>query len=438
MRKYFILDTNVFLHNPRALFLFEDNHVVIPITVIEEIDRFKKDLSEIGRNARMTSRYLDELRTNGDLMHGIKLESGGTVRVDVSRHREMNTNDILLADISDNQIIRVALAVKGKHPDERTIVVTKDTNLRIKADSLGLEAQDFESAKVNFDELYTGMCKIEVDKLTIDDLFQDGECEIENGDLYANQGLHLVDSGDPNHQALARLDPTASKARLIKTLKTPIFNILPRNREQRLAFDMLLDDRVRLATLVGKAGTGKTLLALAAGLHKVLEENVYLRLLVSRPIFPLGRELGYLPGDLETKLKPWMQPIFDNLELLLSSPTNKAAQYTRLNEYLDEGLVELEALTYIRGRSIPKVFLLIDEAQNLTPHEIKSTVTRVGENTKIVLTGDPYQIDNPYLDANSNGLTYVIERMKGQSISGHMTLVKGERSPLAELAANIL
>ncbi len=438
MIKHYVLDTNVLLHNPNALFLFQDNHVIIPITVIEEIDRFKKELSEIGRNARLTSRHLDTLRTRGNLMKGVALDNGGSLHVDVEKQKDLSLNGLLLEAKSDNRILLVALQEQKRHPEERTILVTKDTNLRIKADALGLEAQDFQNSKVNIDELYTGMVKLEVDGEMIDDLYEDEELTIEDHDLYANQFVHLVDQGDPNHTALARMDNNAQKLVLLKKLKSPIFNIWPRNREQRFAMDLLLDDQVRLVTLVGKAGTGKTLLALAAGLHRTLNDNRYLRLLVSRPIYPLGRELGFLPGDLDAKLKPWMQPIFDNLELLLSSPTDKAAQFTRVSQLRDDGTIEMEALTYIRGRSLPNVYLLIDEAQNLTPHEIKTTVTRVGENTKIVLTGDPYQIDNPYLDASSNGLTYVVERMKGQQMAGHMTLIKGERSPLAELAANIL
>jgi len=438
MIKHFILDTNVFLHNPSALFLFEDNCIVIPISVIEEIDRFKKDMSEIGRNARLTSRYLDQLRDQGNLAEGVKLDSGGTVRVDVSRHRDVYIDDVLLENNADNQILLVALSVKEEHPNEPTILVTKDTNLRIKADSLGLKAQDFENAKVDINDLYTGLAQVEVDGATIDRLYENHEVEIE-GDFFANQFLHLLDPLDPQHNALARYRAKNKHATLLKTLKNPVCNIMPRNREQRFALDLLLDDKINLVTLVGKAGTGKTLLALAAGLQKVLNnDNGYNRLIVSRPIYPMGRELGFLPGDLDTKLKPWMQPIFDNLMLLLSSPVDKAAQYTRLNDYLDNEIIELEALTYIRGRSLPNVYLLVDEAQNLTPHELKTTVTRAGEGTKIVLTGDPYQIDNPYLDSNSNGLTYIVERMKGQEISGHMTLIKGERSPLAELAANIL
>jgi PhoH-like ATPase len=460
MRKHFVLDTNVFLHNPRALFLFEENHIIIPITVIEEIDRFKKDVTEIGRNARLTSRYLDDLRNRGNLIEGVELDGGGVVSVDVGAHRDVDTESVLFESNADQRILTVALHTKkqlkerGVH--EPVILVTKDTNLRLKGHALGLDVEDFENAKVNIDELYTGRIELRAPAALIERIYQEGvidappvlalfaEAVAGNGTrddertLYPNQFIHLIDQADDKSGALVRLDPSGKKIELLRKLKHQIANITYRNREQRMAFELLLDDRVRLVTLVGMAGTGKTLLALAAGLHKALNESAYQRLLVSRPIYPLGRELGFLPGDLEDKLRPWMQPIFDNLEFLLASPTDKAAQYTRLQQYIDDGMIELEALTYIRGRSIPNVYLLIDEAQNLTPHEIKTTITRVGEGTKIVLTGDPYQIDNPYLDSNSNGLTYVVERLKGQGLAGHVTLVKGERSPLAELAATVL
>ncbi|NLH47162.1 MAG: PhoH family protein [Myxococcales bacterium] len=461
MRKTFVLDTNVFLHNPRALFLFEDNNLVIPITVIEEIDKFKKDFSEIGRNARLTSRFLDELRTRGDLVKGVPLDSGGTVQVDIGAYSDPDIGNVLIESNADRRILQSALHTKktlvqgGRSAP--VILVTKDTNLRIKGHALGLDVEDFENAKVNIDELYSGRMDLKVPPALINRIYQESEIDLEtirqivkqqqptapdNGDgegrIYANQFLQLLDETNEKTGALARVDPLCQKIELLRKTKHSIFNINYRNREQCFAFDLLQDDRIRLVTLVGMAGTGKTLLALAAGLHKVINENIYQRLLVSRPIYPLGRELGFLPGDLDEKLRPWMQPIFDNLEFLLASPTDKAQQYTLLNDYLDDGRIELEALTYIRGRSIPNVFLLIDEAQNLTPHEIKTTITRAGEGTKIVLTGDPYQIDNPYLDSNSNGLTYVVERLKGQSIAGHVTLVKGERSPLAELAAKVL
>jgi PhoH-like ATPase len=461
MAKHFVLDTNVLLHNPRAIYLFQENHVVVPITVIEEIDRFKKDQTEIGRNARLTSRFLDELRGQGNLFEGVKLESGGTVRVDVNQHEEHELGQLLLENNNDKRILLSALHVKKtireNNENEPVILVTKDTNLRIKGDALGLEVQDFENAKVNIDELYTGRIDVSVPSRLIENIYQDDVVSISDvaeylnapmadsdrltedaPPFYPNQFVHLQDATDEKTGALGRVDLTGKHIELLKKMKHTVFNITHRNREQRFALDLLLDDRIRLVTLVGIAGTGKTLLALAAGLQKVAHENVYQRLHVSRPIEPMGRELGFLPGDLEEKLRPWMQPIFDNLEFLLSSPTDKAAQFTRLNQIMEEGLIELEALTYIRGRSIPNVYLLIDEAQNLSPHEIKTTITRAGEGTKIVLTGDPYQIDNPYLDSNSNGLTYVVERMKDQPLAGHITLTKGERSPLAELAAQRL
>lgn len=460
MQKHFILDTNVFLHNPRAPFLFQDNHIVVPITVIEEIDRFKRDFSEIGRNARLTSRYLDDMREQGDLMAGVPLEGGGTLRVDIHSHHDKAIDDILLDKNADQRILQTALFVqrelRKQKIEQPVILVTKDTNLRIKATALGLQAEDFENAKVNIEELYSGRRDLAVTTSVIEEIYDKKELPLadvlaaaspaapDDADrsaeesFYPNQFLHLFDLADEKSGALTRLDPQAAHVLLLPKFKQPVMNIQARNREQRFALNLLLDDRIRLVTLVGMAGTGKTLLALAAGLYKVLNENFFLRLLVSRPVFPLGRELGFLPGDLDDKLRPWMQPIFDNLELLLASPTDKAQQYTRLNDYIEQGLVELEALTYIRGRSISNCFLLIDEAQNLTPHEIKTAVTRAGEGTKVILTGDPYQIDNPYLDSNSNGLTYVVERMKAQALAGHVTLMKGERSPLAELAATCL
>jgi len=439
--KYYVLDTNVLLHNPDAIFAFQENHLIIPITVIEEIDKFKRDMSDIGRNARAASRNLDLLKANGKLSNGVDLPNGGTLRVDLADPAAFgDIPGFAFNGSPDMHILAVALAAQKKHQNSKVILVTKDTNLRIKADALNLDAEDFESQKVNMEELYTGYVEILVPRGVIDGLFENGEVEIENHqiELFPNQCLQLIDETDSSHTALARIQANGHTAIPIKRLKGPIYNISPRNREQRFALELLLDDKVQLVTLVGKAGTGKTLLAIAAGLNKVLQEEVYQRLVVTRPIYPLGRDLGFLPGDLEAKLRPWMQPIFDNLELLLADPKDKAARYTKLNELINLGVIELEALTYIRGRSIPNQYLIIDESQNLTPHEIKTVVTRVGEGSKIVLTGDPYQIDNPYLDSSSNGLTYLVEHMKGQQLAGHVTLIKGERSSLAELAANLL
>jgi PhoH-like ATPase len=437
--KTFILDTNVLLYDPHALYRFEDNNIIIPITVIEEIDRFKKDMNETGRNARHISRLVDQLRKDGSLTKGIALENGGTVRVEIYEEKVLKRlPPELRVDRGDNRILAVAVDLLERDGKNPVILVTKDTNLRIKADALGLVAEDYESDKVDIEELYPGYVEMEVDPLIIDRVHGQGFAEAE-GEFYPNQFVNLKDQLNPSHSAICRFD--ASQRRLVplkKAGKEGVWSIHPRNREQSFALDALLDDNVKLVTLVGKAGTGKTLLAIAAGLHKVAEENVYNRLLVSRPVFPMGKDLGFLPGDIEEKLTPWMQPIFDNVELLLSGHEAEKRHSKGYKELMAMGILDIEPLTYIRGRSIPNQYMIVDEAQNLTPHEIKTIITRAGEGTKIVLTGDPYQIDNPYVDASSNGLTYVVERFKEQAIAGHITMTKGERSELAELAANLL
>ena len=437
--KNFILDTNVLLHDPQSLFKFQDNNIIIPITVIEEIDRFKKDMNETGRNARMVSRILDSMREKGSLATGITMPGGGMLRVEMFSEKYFkNLPFDLRVDNGDNRIIAVAQDVRDRSPDAITIFVTKDSNLRIKADAIGLLAEDFESGKVDIQDLYSGTLTIEVSTDAIDRFYGQGWLE-SPAVLAPNEFVTIVDSGNPDHSAICRNDPANS--RIIPVRKVPkegIWSLFPRNREQSFALDVLMDDSIKLVTLVGKAGTGKTLLAIAAGLHKTAEENIYNRLLVSRPVFPMGKDLGFLPGDIEEKLTPWMQPIFDNVELLISGHESEKRHSKGYKELMAMGLLDIEPLTYIRGRSIPNQYLIVDEAQNLTPHEIKTIVTRVGEGTKIVLTGDPYQIDNPYVDSSSNGLTYLVEKFKGQRIAAHVTLTKGERSELAELAANLL
>ncbi len=438
MKKIYVLDTNVLLHDPEALFKFEDNDVIIPITVIEEIDRFKKDQSETGRNARHISRILDGMRANRGLTEGVALETGGTLRVEIYREDYLKRlPPELRTEQGDNRILAVALQLQ-ECGDCKVVFVTKDTNLRIKSDALDLPAEDYESDKVSIDELYPGTALVELDKNIIDTFYGQGFLELE-GDYYPNQCLTMVDAGNPSHTALGRYNKALQRVvPLLRTPKEGLWGIHSRNREQQFAFDLLLNDDIQLLTLVGKAGTGKTLLAIAAGLNKVSDEGLYSRLLVSRPVFPMGKDLGFLPGDIEEKLAPWMQPIFDNVELLLGNVDERGKRKRGYKELVDLGFLEIEALTYIRGRSIPRQFLIVDEAQNLTPHEIKTIVTRAGEGTKVVLTGDPYQIDNPYVDSSSNGLTYVVEKFKGQELAGHVILTKGERSPLAELAANLL
>lgn len=438
MKKTYVLDTNVLLHDASAFFNFEDNDVVIPITVIEEIDTFKKDMSEIGRNARQVSRVLDGLRQENSLNKGVDLPGGGILWVAMQSAEALERlPPELRRDFKDNRILALALEVKASCSCP-VIFVTKDTNLRIKADTMELVAQDYETDKVSLDELYAGASELLLPAQDVDRFYSDEALEIAES-YYPNQLLTLVDETAPSHTGLGRYDGQQQKVLpLPKMPKEGIWGIHPRNREQQFALSLLLNDNIELVTLVGKAGTGKTLLAIAAGLMKAADEEQYSRLLVSRPVFPLGRDLGFLPGDIEEKLTPWMQPIFDNVELLLGSVEENGRRRRGYRELVDMGVMEIEPLTYIRGRSIPKQYMIVDEAQNLTPHEIKTIITRAGEGTKIVLTGDPYQIDNPYIDSSSNGLTYVVEKFKAEAIAGHITLTHGERSGLAELAANLL
>ncbi len=437
MQKNFILDTNVLLHDPRAIFHFADNTVVIPIYVIEEIDRFKKELSELGRNAREVARLLDAFRAEGShLADGVPLQTGGRIRVALGS-RDM-PSALRASQQVDNLILAVGLEVRDAEPDVPAIMVTKDVNLRIRADALGLRAEDYDAEKIDVEELYNGQAEVDVSRAEVDSFYAEGALPLTQNGYFANQYLLLRDRENNSHTALGRYDGPQKRVTPIRKLREGVWGIRPRNKEQHYALDLLLNDEIKLVTLVGKAGTGKTLLAIAAGLQKCVEENVYHKLLVSRPIFPLGRDIGYLPGDIEEKLNPWMQPIYDNVELLLGFSKAEKKEGRTYHELIDLGYIEIEPLTYIRGRSIPNQYMIVDEAQNLTPHEVKTIITRVGDNTKIVLTGDPYQIDNPYVDSANNGLTTIVERFKGEAIAGHVTLSKGERSVLAELAANIL
>ncbi len=478
--KHFVLDTNVVLHNPNALFVFKENHVVIPFAVIEELDKLKRQNDDIGRNARECIRHLDRLRSRGTLIDGVRWpaasptvgqassagsESSGEsaspgegwdVRIDVAEHTRPN---VLREDSPDNRIIAVAwsLHTQGK----RAVFVSKDLNARIKSDALGIRTEDFENQKVDADRLYRGFHEVPASGELIDELYAermlavdrladalndtDEEGRVYTRELYANQFLILKDVKDDSHTGLSRRLADTDHLIPVSNPRKPTFGIISRNVQQTMAMDLLLDDEVRLVTLLGSAGTGKTLLAVAAGMAKVFNEERYEKLLVARPIMPMGRDIGYLPGDKDEKLTAWMQPIFDNLTYLLSTRGNpmhqSAESHTteqRIRKLMADGKLVLEPLTYIRGRSIPHQFMIVDEAQNLTPHEIKTIVSRVGEGTKVVLTGDIQQIDNPYLDQSSNGLSYIVEKMKGIPIVGHVMLTKSERSELASLAASLL
>ena len=437
--KNYILDTTVLLYDAQALFKFGESNVIIPIPVIEDIDHFKKDVSEIGRSARQTSRYLDELRKRASVSSGIRLDNGGMLYVKISTGSMMRRLPDELRDRNrDNLILAIALDVKENSRDIHSIFVSKDINLRIKADALGLDVEDYESDKVDVEELYSGYRDIVVDNGALASFRETGVLEVDQK-LYPHQYVTFLSAEDKSIFALGRYDPARGAVVRIKTEdRQGIWRVSPRNREQIFAMDALLNDEIQLVTLVGMAGTGKTLLAVAASLYKTVDENVYSRILVSRPTLPMGKDIGFLPGTVEEKLMPWMYPIVDNVELIMRNDSRTSRNIRGFRELMDMGILIIEPLTYIRGRSIHNQYLIIDEAQNLTPHELKTIITRVGDGTKIVVTGDPYQIDNPYIDSSSNGLSYVVERLKAQDISAHVTFTRGERSKLSELAANLL
>jgi PhoH-like ATPase len=469
--KTFVIDTNVLLHNPDALFVFKEHHVVIPFMVIEELDKMKRKDDDLGRNARACIRHLDRLRQIGKLGDGVdwgllQLQpntarstgpngSTGTIRIDMVDYERPGA---IAEDMPDNHIIAVAWHLK--QTGTNVVFVTKDLSARIKSDALGIRTEDFANQKVDADKLYTGYMTAEVDGALIDELYRDRLLPLarieevlmeqgQDGQMYAralfpNQYVVLKNKDDENHTGLARRLADTDHVIPITGPRKAVYGIIARNVQQTMALDALLDEEIKLITLLGSAGTGKTLVALAAGMAKVFSEERYEKLLVARPIMPLGRDIGYLPGDKDEKLTAWMQPIFDNLSYLLSTRgggsqhAESISSEQRITKLMADGKLVLEPLTYIRGRSIPHQFMIVDEAQNLTPHEVKTIASRVGEGTKLILTGDIGQIDNPYLDSSSNGLAYTIEKMKGVRLYAHVTLAKSERSELASLAASRL
>jgi PhoH-like ATPase len=436
--KNYILDTNVLLHDPNSLLSFVDNHVLIPIEVIEEIDRFKRESTDLGQNARTVSRMLDGFRGTGSLSEGVKLPNGGKLKIAFYKNGHSGNGDgAFNGNTVDNRILSLAASIQKSQPKNPTILVSKDINLRIKADALGLQAEDYETDRVFITDLYTGMIEMAVSTAKLTEFRAKSELALDSGRKYfPNEYCTLTDESNTKKAALAKVDATGTKLIPIIDCRDGIWGIKPRNREQHFALDALLDDRIKLVTLMGKAGTGKTLLAMAAGLKRVVNDREFRRLVVARPTISMGKELGFLPGSLEEKLAPWMQPIHDALEML--SDLNMGHDHRRSGDLMRSGTIVVEALSYIRGRSIANQFMIIDEAQNLTPLEVKTIVTRVGSGTKIVFTGDPYQIDNPYVDSSSNGFNYVVSKFRDQAVSAHIELQKGERSELAELAANIL
>ncbi len=433
MKKVYILDTNVLIHDPLSFTKFEDNTVVIPISVIEELDTFKHAGDERGKSARIVSRKLDEYRLKGKLNVGVKMENGGTLIVDLD-HVQVLPKEFKLTEM-DNRILNTAFWYEEKK--HAAILVTKDINLRLKAEAVGLKAEDYESGKVKVDELYPGLVSLEVPGPAVDKFYKEHVIDSPEKDLSPNEFVVIHSKDDAKKSALGRVDPAdTSKIRALGPEPSP-WGIRPLNKEQRCAMELLLDDSVKLVTLLGAAGTGKTLCTLVCGLQKAVEESVYRKLIICRPIVPVGKDIGFIPGTKEEKLSTWMGAIYDNLEFVMDKKHPEGA-IEKFEYLLQNEKIEIASVTHIRGRSLPKQYMIVDDAQNLTPHEIKTILSRAGEGTKVVVTGDPYQIDNPYLDIASNGLTYIVDRMRGQKLYGHLTFTKTERSSLAALVAELL
>lgn len=435
-RKTFIIDTNVLLHDPDAIGKFVDNDVIVPLVVIEELDRMKRLSDELGKNARSVIRFIDSLkqRKQGDLHSGIQIEKGISFKILVDSHLPDGKGFPLSLDKPDNKIIFAAYHIQKQ--GQKAVLVSKDLVMRVKAEAIGVEAEDYENLKESYATMYKGYRRLEVPKRDIDMFYKDNFLVVNAKDFHPNEYCLLT--SPEQSSAICKYNHKASRLEPLIKVSRDIWGIHPLNLEQKCALDLLLRDDIKLVTLIGQAGTGKTLLALASAMRKVFDEGLYSRILVSRPIVPLGKDIGYLPGTKEEKLYHWMQPIYDNLEFLCQS-TGGASNGSETQKWIMESKkIEMEAVTYIRGRSLPKMFIIIDEAQNLTPHEVKTIISRAGQGTKVVLTGDPTQIDNPYLDKDSNALTFTVGKFKSYPIYGHMFLDKTERSELAAIAADIL
>ncbi len=456
-QKIYILDTNVILHDPHSYLQFEGTMVGIPSIVLEELDSFKREGTDRGRNSREAIRSLDTLRTRGSLKEGVKLDNGGTLRV-LFGTRDHQQFPFRLSEV-DNEILLVALEMKQKGYEVK--LVSKDLNVRVKADALGIEAEDYLKEHVTEEEFYQGWIRIQVPAVQLKDEFPaDLETLVQSDVLTVNQFILAESKHNPfNYKVFRYLGNDTFKPVHDPHFKWPLH---PRNAQQLMALDLLLDDTVQFVTLFGPAGTGKTFMALLAGLHQTVVDDVYEKMLISRPVVPLGKDIGYLPGDIQEKLHSWMLPIYDNMEFIVHSTAmaqhvsemedgewfgkDKKKRHIKkertglmpLDELVHRGKISLEAITYMRGRSIPYQYILIDEAQNLTPHEVKTLITRVGEGSKIILAGDPYQIDSPYLDFSSNGLVVASERFKGEKVFGSVYLETSERSELSQLAQELL
>ncbi len=435
-RKTFVIDTNVLIHDPESIKKFKNNDVVIPLVVLEELDSLKRYSDEVGKNAREVIRYIDSLKSDqkGEFREGISLPEGPKVRIHLAMNNEKSRGFPLPLDRNSNRILLSAYALREQ--GEAVVIVSKDFVTRVKAEAMDLQSEDYENLKVVYEEMYRGLRKIETSKREIDLFYKDGSLLLPSNGFRPNE-YALLQSPE-NSSALCKYSERSKRLEPLLPLSKDLWGIQPLNVEQRCAIDLLLRDDIPLVTLIGPAGTGKTLLALACGMRKVFDEGTYSRILISRPIVPLGKDIGYLPGTKEEKLYHWMQPIYDNLEFLCQTTNSGGNEAAALEFIMQSKKIEMEAVTYIRGRSLPKMYMIIDEAQNLTPHEIKTIVSRAGKGTKVILTGDPTQIDNPYLDKDSNGLSCTVGKLKHHRIYGHMFLERTERSEIASVAAELL
>ena len=427
-KKTYVLDTNVYLTDAESISSFGNNDILIPLKVLDEIDKHKKRQDSVGAQARSTIRKLDSLRSKGSLFKGVRIGRGKGV-IKIRGYNPLCLPDDLELEDPDNQIIATALSEMEEAPNRKVVVVSRDINMRVKCDALQVLTEDYQVEQVvaRSDDLYSGTDELLVDEQVIDDFYEGKDVFLEEKGLYPNQFVMLVSNSNPKKAALTRFVDEHVPVKKVKN--SPAWETKPRNKEQQYALNLLMDPDVPVVSLIGKAGSGKTLLALAAGLEQTLGRSTYKKMVVTKPVEPVGKDIGFLPGTLEEKMMPWLAPIQDNLQFLMGDDK------MTLDLYHEKGQIEVEAMTFIRGRSISNAFIVIDEVQNMTQHEIKTVLTRVGEGTKIVLTGDIEQIDNVYIDATNNGLSYIVERLKEENITGHVTLMKGERSKVATIAA---
>ena len=436
-KKTYVLDTSVYLTNADCIYAFENNDIHVPLKVFEEIDKHKKRQDAVGSQARKIIRIWDELRTSGSLEKGVRIRKGLGLVKSVSSQGITQSDLPPDLDIKIPDHLIIATALKEQRESERKVIlVSRDINMRVIADAVGLPCEDFQNQQIveSSENIFTGYKQVLVDDQFIDQYYEKKEVYLDRDDLHQNQYVMLVSNANEKKTALARFINDAMPLQRLLPAKTKVWGIKPRNKEQSFLLDALMDPDIEVVTAIGKAGSGKTICAIAAGLEQTIDEGSarYSRVIVSRPVQPLGKDIGFLPGTMEEKMSPWLMPIQDNLQFLMGNDK------VTLDIYMQKGTIEIEALTYIRGRSISNAFIIIDEAQNLTTHELKTIITRVGEGTKIVLTGDVEQIDNVYIDATTNGLTHAVEKFKDFGLASHVTLLKGERSRVATFAAQNL